>query len=44
MAFGAYLCAAGRGRGDFWMRVLSNSGKMANNRKDALIATLVKTD
>jgi ABC-2 type transport system permease protein len=28
----------------FWMRVLSNSGKMANNRKDALIATLVKTD
>jgi ABC-2 type transport system permease protein len=28
----------------FWMRVLSNSATMANNRKDSLIATLVKTD
>jgi ABC-2 type transport system permease protein len=28
----------------FWMRVLANTGTMANKRKDALIATLVKTD
>jgi ABC-2 type transport system permease protein len=28
----------------FWMRVLSNSGAMAHNRKDSLIATLVKSD
>jgi ABC-2 type transport system permease protein len=28
----------------FWMRVLANSANMANKRRDALIATLVKTD
>ena len=28
----------------FWMRTLRNSDAMANNRRDALIATLAKTD
>jgi ABC-2 type transport system permease protein len=28
----------------FWIRVLANSANMANKRRDALIATLVKTD
>jgi ABC-2 type transport system permease protein len=28
----------------FWMRVLRNSGNLANNRRDQLIATLMKTD
>jgi len=44
MAFGAIFVLLAVGGVIFWMRVLSNSGKMANNRKDALIATLVKTD
>jgi len=44
MAGDACLFAAGVGAVYFWMRTLRNSDAMANNRRDALIATLAKTD